>query len=71
MGNNNSPYLPSGLFHVRHKMDYTDICAMEENTILNKRIKNISQMKNKWENYETAVKKLPSLGPVYARHESR
>lgn len=45
--------------------------CLEENTILNKRMKNISQMKNKWENYETAVKKLHSLGPVYVRHESR
>ena len=33
-------------------MDYTDIQAMEENTILNKRMKDISQMKNRWENDE-------------------
>ena len=33
-------------------MDYTDIQAMEENTILNKRMKDISQMRNRWENDE-------------------
>lgn len=37
-------------------MDYTDIQAMEENTILNKRMKTISQMKNRWENDEIEVK---------------
>jgi len=32
------------------------MCAMEENKILNKRMKVTSQMKNKWENDKTDVK---------------
>lgn len=52
LGHNNFPYLHSVLFHAKCKMDYTDIQAMEENTILNKRMKDISQMKNRWENDE-------------------
>ena len=55
-GKNHLPYLLSVSFHTKREIDYTGMCAMEENKILNKRMKVTSQMKNKWENDKTDVK---------------